>query len=575
MFWLGWHPDDRLGASSAAAFADRAVAWRPGLTRMGDTAGRLLLVDPRELATTKIGSATIRVVGQVHGRSARSSGAGADPGTPQGVARSLLTGWWGRYVAVIETTEGALALRDPSGAAPLLRASSEHLTVICSELTPELMASGRLDRSLDLTAIAHILARPPAAGHLSPLASVDIIAPGAAVSLDPREPPAQLWSPAAIASSPRVVSPSEILATVDASVQALARGRRVGVELSGGLDSSMVLASAAAGGCPVHAFNVATTAAGGNELRFAQAAARHVGVELIELGTQGKLPDYQPLASRAHGVRPFMHGLDSVFARARERLVARTAVDAVITGQGGDSTFLRLPTRLVAADRLHSEGLRALALAKLSDDATRAQASIWSVAATALGYRSPDDRAGTATLTPHLLGGAAHAALGRPVATHPWLREASRLPPAKHRHLMALVHSQLVNGARLFESSVPLLHPLMMQPLLELVVACPAHVLAQGPLDRGLVRAAMSDRLPSLVLRRRGKGEASDHYARAVHQNLEWLRQLLLDGMLASASLIDRDAVEAALRPDALRLDTDYRAFPVYASLEAWLRYWA
>mgnify|MGYP006137120025 FL=1 len=119
-----------------------------------------------------------------------------------------------------------------------------------------------------------------------------------------------------------------------------------------------------------------------------------------------------------------------------------------------------------------------------------------------------------------------------------------------------------------------LVHPLLAQPIVELALSMPSYQLAQGRSDRALARKAFGALLPESVQRRRGKGDASNYYRRAVVQNIALLRAMLLDGVLVSNGLLDRSQVDQALSEDSLIWSDRSRLIAAYASLEAWARYW-
>jgi len=117
-------------------------------------------------------------------------------------------------------------------------------------------------------------------------------------------------------------------------------------------------------------------------------------------------------------------------------------------------------------------------------------------------------------------------------------------------------------------------HPLMAQPVLEAALAIPTWELARGGRDRGLERALFADRVPPEILNRQSKAEMSSFYARTVAANLPFLRGYLLDGCLCDAEVLDRVALERALREDALIQAPDSTAVLSAAAIEAWIRHW-
>jgi asparagine synthase (glutamine-hydrolysing) len=77
------------------------------------------------------------------------------------------------------------------------------------------------------------------------------------------------------------------------------------------------------------------------------------------------------------------------------------------------------------------------------------------------------------------------------------------------------------------------------------------------------------------VLKRRGKGNLHGYFSRIYLQSRQGLGELLLDGVLTSRGLIDREKIKAYLdRPNPKGDPGFYRLFDL-ADMEAWLRGWS
>ena len=88
------------------------------------------------------------------------------------------------------------------------------------------------------------------------------------------------------------------------------------------------------------------------------------------------------------------------------------------------------------------------------------------------------------------------------------------------------------------------------------------------------LRPSFADRLPGSVVHRDSKGEAASHYSIAVADAVDDLRALLLGGRLVTRGLLDGAALEEALKPETLLWRDLSRPLMLYASIEAWVRYW-
>ncbi|MGC1302147.1 MAG: asparagine synthase-related protein, partial [Caulobacteraceae bacterium] len=123
-------------------------------------------------------------------------------------------------------------------------------------------------------------------------------------------------------------------------------------------------------------------------------------------------------------------------------------------------------------------------------------------------------------------------------------------------------------------SPVPLLHPLLAQPVMETCLAMPSWLWVEGGVDRAVARGAFREDLPDLVVQRRGKGSLHGYFTRVFEASRGVLRELLADGVLARRGLVDGAAVRAYLDQPRRPRDLDfYRLFEL-ADVELWLRGW-
>jgi asparagine synthase (glutamine-hydrolysing) len=346
------------------------------------------------------------------------------------------------------------------------------------------------------------------------------------------------------------------------------------VELSGGLDSAIVLGALAGGGkAPALCVNFATAYVEGDEREHARAVAELWKAPLIELAAAEEEMAFERLERLAQPVEPMLYGLDFILETALVSVAHSVDADAIVTGQGGDAVFFQQPTADVVTDYLRDRGLRAFFSDVAFDATRRAHGSIWrtwrNMAADRLGVAG----SAGAGFDRSLLGPSAAGAVPA-LPCHPWLANAASLPPAKRLQLEALSNCQIFNGPTHRAAAAQLIHPLLSQPVMERCLSIPTWQLAGGRGDRALARAAFRDLLPDSIHRRRGKGEASSYYGRAVGRNLPFLRSYLLDGALVANGLLSADALDALLDEQALMWSDRARLPVLYASFEAWARHW-
>lgn len=154
---------------------------------------------------------------------------------------------------------------------------------------------------------------------------------------------------------------------------------------------------------------------------------------------------------------------------------------------------------------------------------------------------------------------------------HPWVLDAGHLPQAKLEQILDLVDCLHFYTRRLDYADI--VHPLISQPLIECCLRIPTYVLTSGGTDRALARKAFADALPPEIARRLTKGGTTGYHHNVLLQNLAFVREYLLEGLLVHEGVLDKRLIEAALS-EAEIIRGEHRT-SVYAALaaEAWLRH--
>ncbi len=549
------------GAARAAHVARRCI--RAGLEYGIQKHDLTVLVAPGSWRL----SDDLLVTGEVKGDPAAAGRICADD--PVGAGEALVRSCWGAYVAILLTRQGPFILTDPSGAGAAHLCRDDELVMVADVLSPQLALAARFKPAVREDVLAGGLIDPSILTTASVLNHVAPLIPGVLTPLAASLASATLWSPQIVRSRSQAQT-GALSAAVDLAVGAL-RGRHPLVQLSGGFDSAVVLGTAARSG-ELTAFTVVSDVGDVDESPYAQDAARLSDVELV-VATDGALPGFAAFMGAPQTAHPYLHGLDEVFDRQMEQAVRRYGCDRVLTGQGGDAVFLQPQSAATTIDRFADRGASGL-LTGIVDDAIRGRTSIWTPIRAVLRHVARGSEQPMATLlTPHLL--TREALHGAQCPQHPWTMERDRRRPGRELQTRLLANALIAQTRRPFPGSVPIINPLLSQPVLEAVLATPTWQLASGTRDRGLARRIFADRIPASIASRTTKGQASALFSRAVAQNLPYLRMRLLDGHLASRRILDRSTLDACLRPDHLAHSADFRSFMFLASCEAWLEAWS
>lgn len=497
--------------------------------------------------------------------------------------RTLIERCWGRYVALLDLgAQGARVLRDPGGALPCHLLRHEGVDIVFSWLEDVLTTFPQVPHPrVDWDALAAHLAYGELVGRETALQGITQILPGEAVTLGSTETRGELlWNPAEQARGPTDVDPEEagrsLRSTVRACVQAWASCHdSVLLRLSGGVDSSIVLSCLAHGQtrARITCVNYHSPGANSDEREYARVATRQARRDLVERSRDPDIRLENVLdVARTPTPPPYVGRLSSHIDAELARDVGATAL---FTGGGGDQLFFELHEWWPAADYLRLRGWdRGLARAVL--DASRlGRVSAWRALRLAitdrLRTRTPqlDICSHWTLVTDHVR---AQAGRGGHLG-HPCMAAASELPVGKLMQVQQLLYPAGYYDPGGRDNAPELVNPLLSQPIVEQCLALPTWVLALGGEGRGLVRRAFATDLAPETANRRSKGGLGEHLRLVLQRNLDFVRELLLDGELVGQGLLDRSALEAALA-GSMKATARTGEVHRYVAIEAWLRQW-
>lgn len=344
-------------------------------------------------------------------------------------------------------------------------------------------------------------------------------------------------------------------------------------ELSGGLDSSIVLAHVASApsapriACCTHV----TDSSDGDERRYARLMARHARVPLVELPLRARSWNrIEDLAQVHDPISPqFTTFQCSAESEIRE-LIETESFDCTFSGQGGDQLFHRTIPAITAADYTWVHRLHPRSLAVILETAQVSGQPLWSIARAAIEYgcfHRPYDVWRESQISRFIRA----PPVDVPKSCHPWLVDHGRLPPAKLLQVVCATEAQTLFATP--RPYVDQIHPLISQPLLECCLQIPTYVLSHGGTDRTIARAAFRDILPPEIAQRSSKGAVTGLFYEAVYGNRQRIRPFLLDGLLAEEGLLDRRELERTL-DDPATIAHGRSLIPIATATicEMWLR---
>ena len=470
----------------------------------------------------------------------------------------------GAFAVAWRGDDGAVTLaRDPIGERGLLYATTPHGVVFASTM-PALLAAGLVPPVLDLPAVAAYLSYAYVPGRHTLIAGVRKVLPGEMVSIrGDRIERRCYWSLPAPAAGPadEEALRTRLRADLEGAVRRRLSPGRLGATLSGGVDSSLVVALARRlHEGPLSTFSVCFGDAYPSELAFSSMVAAHCGTEhrIIEVPAEAVVRHLDQTLGLL--VDPIGDPLTVPNALLFREAAAETGV--VLSGEGGDPCFggpKNVPMLLAellgdgANDDDHATArARSYLRAHLKcyDDLDRMLAPETRAAL----FARPLEK----DLLPHLSDGRWSSFIARLMALNLTFKGAHHILP-KVDALSAPFG--VVSRSPLFDRRV-----------VETAFAIPAQLKLKGTVEKYLLKRAVEDLLPRAILDRPKSGMLVPVEGWFRGELLGEARARLLDG-LASWGIVRRDYMERLLsgRLPGVRPRRGAKIW-LLVTLEGWLR---
>jgi asparagine synthase (glutamine-hydrolysing) len=500
----------------------------------------------------------------------------------------LIERYWGRYVALFSSRDGICVLRDPTGGLPCFFAEHEGVQLVFSEIG-SCLSLQLLKFSINWRYIAAFV--PYSALQISDtgLNEVSEVQPGERVVFGTGGVARSLlWMPSKIASGNRIEQPVVAIAAVRETVKQCVHSwaslhRSVIHNLSGGLDSSIVLSclKTAPSHVRVACLHYYAPASEEDEREYARLVARHMDAELVECLLDPAAARLEKMLSIQPSPKPWFYTYDLVHSPVEAGVMNEHGATGLFSGAGGDGLFIQARAELAVADYLRYHGVRPGVFRVALDAARINRSSIWPTLHQGLlrYLKRPSNNAlsefGDArSLIPREVF---ESARNDDSLFHPWIRASvgSLAPGLLWQILCMSVPAPFYDsfgGASEFERTPVLVS----QPLMELCLRIPSYVWITGGRDRSIARRAFADALPQAVIRRTQKGLIDRYNRKMLDENAGFISEMLLDGLLVKAGLLDRERLEAYIRADASAGGFEYNeVLRQHLCTEVWLRRWS
>ena len=511
-----------------------------------------------------------------NGRLVRDGSAFLEARSDAQFAEDLLQNYWGEYIVICYAGDRAhelTILREPSGGMPAAYAFQQGLGFVTSDISIA-VELGLYKRQIDWTFISTFLAFPNLKTATTALGGVRELLPGCSLRLRGTQSTIQVhWSPwDFVASGKRFGDPRDAADTLRSTALSVVKAwadvdRSVLLELSGGLDSSIVAACLQATDARVTCCTLTTTVPGADERQYARLMADQLAAELDTrtLDFESARFDFPPPPHAVvPGMAPLQYAVDLVMVAAG----ASHDTTSHFTGGGGDTVFCYLGTAAPAADAFREVGIGA-GFAAVSHLSHLHNCTFWKAARVTakklLRRPKPPYKADLTFLAPSI-------ALRHPDA-HPWLDQPSNALPGDRERIADLVGTQLFSGSSPRGQKRWLRMPLLSQPVVETCLRTPSWMAIADGRNRAVARTAFADLLPTEVVHRRSKGTFMSYSGAVYRRNKTQLREFLLSGALQQHQLLDVAALQQFFKTDAPPRDDSFLRVFELSMIENWVRH--
>jgi asparagine synthase (glutamine-hydrolysing) len=558
--------------------ADQALQWEHTLRAAGlicklDTASAKVFVSLDTPTVVLPGHGLL--VGQVFCDDGQPISPLLDIDGPADASAHLLHSMWGDYLAIFVSRDNSPSislLRDPSGAAPCVYSLTAGEGFITSSIDLA-VALGLYRRDVNWQAIAHGLSFPYLKTSRTALKHVSELLPGTMLTCGGRDVSIDsAWLPCRfVEKDVRHKDPHAAAEDVRAAVQNVVRAMakehdRFVVELSGGLDSSIVATSLRDASLRAIFCTLVMPASGTDERPYARLVTEALGRELssVEVGLDN-FPLEFPVSRSS--IVPAIGMPQNVINRAWESTGNRHGVDAFFSGGGGDTVFGYLKTAAPAADAFMERGVMA-GMAAIGDLASLHRCTVFMAGRLALKkmMRRPRTnwKADSTLLNP--------SCAVRTPERHPWMELPPGTLPGDREKIHDLIGTQLFRDATPRGMGRALHFPLLAQPVMEACLKVPTWMWITAGRNRAVAREAFADQLPPGILDRRSKGSYTGHMAVIYTRNKSKMRAFLEEGQLRAHGLLDHSALANFFTNDLAPRDVSFlRIFDLCAA-ENWVR---
>lgn len=493
------------------------------------------------------------------------------------VRRHILEKYWGDYILVLQGADDPNALsvtRSPSPACDLQCVYSlrDGIGFVTSDISLAVRL-GLYHKHVDFDYIVHRLTYSDLKTSRTGLADVSELLPGCTMHLRNKNiDVTQDWSPwDFVGTGMRYSDQSEAASAIRSATELVinawaARDKSILLELSGGLDSSIIGVCLKDSQAQVTCSTLTTPVPGADEREYASLIADALGVPLLaaELRYDDALFDFPlPQELVTPGIGPLQYAIDTIMQTTAER----HGTKSYFSGGGGDTVFCYLTNAAPAADAFRAAGF-STGISTVRDISMFHQCTYWKAGRLTLRkIVHPQD--GQFSVDRSFLS--TRAPLPEP-DHHPWLSAPSKALLGDRQRIFQLSGAQFIRDscprglARRFRM------PLLSQPVIEACLQAPSWMWFAGGQNRAVARHAFSDVLPPRILTRKSKGTFTAYLGALYRRNSRQVLDFLLGGVLQAHNLLDPKELRRVTQTELLHDESRFIRIFQLCTIENWVR---
>ena len=337
----------------------------------------------------------------------------------------------------------------------------------------------------------------------------------------------------------------------------------IAVLLSGGLDSSILLACLRKvhPGADIYAKHLLSTENDVSEEHYARSMADTCGVEMVvEQQAVGENNSYIGHITPPWPIpvdRDYMEDNEENAAdlKKADEYIEQRSIKAFFKGQGGDIIFFKRPELAPLFDYQKKHALDPKYYEILMNTARLTQMSVWKLRRIVRNNESNAvQRPGTNNifLSKEFLPDLPPSS---PYDAHPWFQASNGYSFGKHNQLQQFtIFNHYAQRWTPSKPDILAISPFICQPVMELMLRIPTHLILAGGRNRGLAREAFKSELAPEVYAREQKGYVTKFFFNGLIEDLAAIRAYLHDGILMKEGFLDKAVLDAELNEDSIKM---------------------